>query len=358
MTGRGVDQILPHPCDPALHERFVASALDYVRLAEEANGPIRRPVDFSYVWGVALDELTRARPDIRIVNLETSITHSDDYAPKGINYRMSPENADCLAAAGIDCCVLANNHVLDWGPGGLLDTLANLNRLRIKFAGAGLDDAEAGAPTIFEFAGRGRVVVFAFAATSSGVPRSWAAGPGRPGVNLLADLSQARAAQVAARIARVRRTGDIVIVSVHWGANWGYDVPDEQARFARTLIECAGVSVVFGHSSHHAKGVEGHRDRLILYGCGDFLNDYEGISGYERFRGDLPLMYFADVDPASGELVALDLVPLQIRRFKLTHASRADADWLAGELDRASRAFGTRIARMADDRFGPVWQRA
>jgi poly-gamma-glutamate synthesis protein (capsule biosynthesis protein) len=44
---------------------------------------------------------------------------SDDRANKGINYRMSPENAECLAAAGIDCCVLANNHVLDWGRSGL-----------------------------------------------------------------------------------------------------------------------------------------------------------------------------------------------------------------------------------------------
>ena len=69
----------------------------------------------------ALDEFTHMRPDARIINLETSITRSEDYAPKGINYRMSPENADCLRAAGIDCCVLANNHVLDWGRRGLLE---------------------------------------------------------------------------------------------------------------------------------------------------------------------------------------------------------------------------------------------
>ncbi len=137
MLGRGIDQVLPHPCRPILHESYVHSALDYVRLAEEAHGPIPRPVVPSYIWGAALDELNRSQPDARIINLETAITRSEDFAPKGINYRMSPENADCLTAAAIDCCVLANNHILDWGRVGLLDTLTALERLQIKSAGAG-----------------------------------------------------------------------------------------------------------------------------------------------------------------------------------------------------------------------------
>jgi len=76
MTGRGIDQALPHPCSPILHESYVESALDYVRLAERANGPVPRPVDFAYVWGQALDEWRRAQPHARIFNLETSITRS------------------------------------------------------------------------------------------------------------------------------------------------------------------------------------------------------------------------------------------------------------------------------------------
>ena len=86
--------MLAHPCDPTLHEDYVASARDYVGLAEQANGPIPRRAEPSYVWGAALDELNRMRPDARIINLETAITRSDDYARKGINYRMNPENAD------------------------------------------------------------------------------------------------------------------------------------------------------------------------------------------------------------------------------------------------------------------------
>lgn len=113
MTGRGIDQILPHPSQPQLYEPYVRSAHEYVALAEQVNGPIPRPVDAAYVWGAALLEFDRRRPDVRIVNLETAITTSEDREAKGINYRMHPANIACLTAAGIDCCTLANNHVLD-----------------------------------------------------------------------------------------------------------------------------------------------------------------------------------------------------------------------------------------------------
>lgn len=355
MTGRGIDQVLPHPCDPVLHEDYAASALGYVRLAEQRNGPIPRPAEPGYIWGAALDEWKRARPDLRIVNLETSITRSDDYADKGINYRMSPENAECLTAAGIDCCVLANNHVLDWGRAGLLDTLTTLQRLDIRTAGAGRNLEEASAPAVLPIGGKARVLVFSFALASSGTPHSWAAKPDGAGVNFLHDLSDASAARVCERIARVRQAGDVVVVSLHWGPNWGYDIPDEQRRFAHALVDRAGVSVVYGHSSHHAKAIEVYRNRLILYGCGDFIDDYEGIEGYEEYRGDLVLMVFADIALASGELAAAELVPLQIGQFRLARPSAADFDWLRERLARESRSFGTAVATAAPGRLALSW---
>lgn len=355
MTGRGIDQVLPHPCNPALHESYVQSAGDYVRLAEDVNGPIPRPADSSYIWGAALDELNRARPDARIVNLETSITRSEDYADKGINYRMSPENAECLAAASIDCCVLANNHVLDWGRDGLLDTLTTLQRLEIKIVGAGRNLGEASAPAILPISGKGRVLVFSFALASSGVPRSWAAKPDGAGVSFLSDLSEATAAHVCDQIARTRQMGDLVVVSLHWGLNWGYDIPHAHIRFAHALIDGAGVSVIHGHSSHHAKAIEVYRNRLVLYGCGDFLNDYEGISGYEAYRDDLALMYFADVVPASGVLAAVEIVPLQIRQFRLNRADGQDVNWIRQRLERESCRFETAVVTAAPGRLALSW---
>src|SRR3981081_4041724 len=88
------------------------------------------------------------QPDARGINLETAVTRSHDRANKGINYRVSPENAECLAAAKINCCVLSNNHVLDWGRAGLLETLTTLQKLNVKATGAGRNDHEERAPAV------------------------------------------------------------------------------------------------------------------------------------------------------------------------------------------------------------------
>ena len=353
MCGRGIDQILAHPCSAEIHEDYMRSAEDYVLLAEEANGPIPRRSGPCYIWGAALAQLERMHPDARIINLETAVTRSNDRAHKGINYRVSPENAACLAAARIDCCTLANNHVLDWGRAGLSETLATLQRLDIKAAGAGLNDAQARAPAVVNLS-KTQLLVFAFGSPTSGVPFDWAATDHAPGINFLPDLSETSALQVAEQITALRKPGDLVVVSIHWGSNWGYRVPDEQVIFARKLIDEADASIIHGHSSHHPRPIEIYRDRLILYGCGDFMNDYEGIRGYERYRDDLVLMYFVDLDPSHGSLQALKLVPLQIKNFRLSTPSPADIEWIRATLERECRPFGTRVALASDGRLEVV----
>ena len=147
MTGRGVDQALPHPVNPILYELCVRDAREYVALAEKANGPISRPLSVDYIWGDALEELERAEVDLRIVNLETAVTSAETPWPgKGIHYRMHPENIGCLRSAKVSGCALANNHVLDWGYDGLLETLKTLDAAGIAHAGAGNDAEEAMQP--------------------------------------------------------------------------------------------------------------------------------------------------------------------------------------------------------------------
>jgi poly-gamma-glutamate capsule biosynthesis protein CapA/YwtB (metallophosphatase superfamily) len=344
MMGRGIDQLLPRPCEPTLYEPGVALATDYVALAERANGPLPRGVEFHYPWGDALAELNHRRPDLRIINLETSVTRCDRPELKGINYRMSPENFASVQEARIDCCVLANNHVLDWGTKGLVETLTTIRRAGLATPGAGLDRSEAAAPAALA-CGRGRVLVYACAAADSGVPSTWRAGPESPGINLLPDLSVATARSVAARIAAARQAGDVVIASIHWGGNWGYAIPPAQRMFAHTLIDEAGVDLVHGHSSHHPKAIEIYRDRLILYGCGDFINDYEGIAGYESFRDDLVLMYLPTLRARDGTLARLTMVPFQIRKFRLNYPTSEDATRVSCALDRESRRFGCHVER-------------
>lgn len=351
MTGRGVDQVLPHPGDPLLYEPWVGDARGYVDLAETASGPIPRRVDFSYVWGDALGELERVAPDARIVNLETSVTRSDDaWLGKGINYRMHPDNVACLTAARIDVCALANNHVLDWGRAGLVETIDVLRRAGVQTAGAGRDLDEAREPAVIARPGEGRLVVFAFGLGTSGIPRGWAAAEGRPGIDLLPDLSERTSLGIEERVRRAKRPRDVVVASIHWGGNWGYAIPDEHVWFAHRLIE-AGVDVVHGHSSHHPLAIEVHGGKLALYGCGDFINDYEGIQGHEEFRGDLTLMYFASVDTSTGELERLTMTPMVLRKLRANRAAAADARWLAETITRESLAFGVRAALEEDGRL-------
>ena len=337
MLARGIDQIQRQSCPPQLHESFVKDARIYVQLAEEKNGAVTQPVDSSYVWGAALSEFEQQQPDLKLINLETAVTLCDDFCPKGINYRMHPKNIGILSSAKINGCVLGNNHVLDWGRTGLSETLDTLHKAEIKFAGAGKDKVEASKPMLFNFPGKGRVLVFSYGMPSSGVVPGWEATSTSSGVNILKDLSHLSVEMIRDRIQAVKQPNDIVILSVHWGGNWGYKISQEEINFAHSLIDDAGVDVVHGHSSHHPKCIEVYKHKLILYGCGDFINDYEGISGHDQFRGELSLMYFVTLSFRTGNLLRLDLTPTQMKKLQVQFASSQDAQWLVNLLNRESR---------------------
>jgi poly-gamma-glutamate synthesis protein (capsule biosynthesis protein) len=349
MLGRGVDQILPYPGDPSLRERQVRDARIYVELAESRNGAIPRPVDWAWPWGDAVELLDAAHCHARIVNLESSITTCGDFAPgKGVHYRMNPANLPALTVVRPDACVLANNHVLDFGHRGLLETLDTLSSAGLRIAGAGRSAGEAAAAAVVPIPGSsGRLIIVAFGTPSSGIPLSWAASSDIAGVNLLTRFADAQADQLCDQARIVRRPGDVVIASAHWGSNWGYDIELDQVRFAHRLID-GGFDLVHGHSSHHPRPLEVYRGKLILYGCGDTIDDYEGIRGHEQYRGDLRLLYLVRVDQSSGRLLDLHMAPLQARQLRLHRASTGDAEWLQRVLDMVSQPFGVRIVLDAD----------
>jgi poly-gamma-glutamate synthesis protein (capsule biosynthesis protein) len=352
MTGRGIDQILPYPSRPDIYESYLKSARDYVKIAEEKSGRIPRQVPFDYIWGDALTEFRQIAPDLRIINLETAITTSGSYWPyKGINYRMHPRNTPCLSVANIDACVLSNNHVLDWGYEGLIETLSCLKSYDIGYVGAGMDRSQADAPLIFNIPNKGRVLLYAFAHRSSGVPSAWRAGIKLPGVALLESLDSQEITQLAKDITARRQKGDMVVVSIHWGGNWGYEIPTEQRRFAHWLIDNAGVNIVHGHSSHHPKGIDFYHGCPIFYGCGDFLNDYEGIGSYDEFRDDLTLAYFVTFNPSAGKVIRVVMVPLQIKKFRLNYPSEKDQSWLWQTMVRECSELGTGVSELVNGRF-------
>lgn len=344
MLGRGIDQILRYPGDPQLYESYIKSAQGYIELAERSHGPIPRGVDLHYVWGDTKSVLATEDVDWGIVNLETAITSAGTPEPKGINYRMNPPNALALKQLGIDCCVLANNHVLDWEQQGLMQTLDTLQGLGIATAGAGRNAEEAAAPARLRDRDGPSVLVFAFAALDSGVPRHWPAKSTKPGISVLSSFDDRQINAIRTQVLGIKNDGDIAIASIHWGGNWGYDVRPEHATFAHALIDEAAIDIVHGHSSHHAKGWEIHHGKLILYGCGDFINDYEGIGGQEEYRSDLALMYVLEIDEvAGGALTSLSIFPFQIGKFRLNRASPDDTHWLCAMLNRQCRSPNARF---------------
>lgn len=337
MTGRGIDQILPHQVEPRLYEPFVKDAREYVFLAEKTNGKITYPVAMDYIWGDALLIWRQFQPDVKIINLETAITQAGDPWPnKGIHYRMHPLNIAVLTSAGINICALANNHLLDWGYKGLKETLVTLKSAGIKFSGAGENITHAMQPAIVELILNKRVLVFSAGTPSSGIPSAWQASAHRSGVYYLPDLTIKTLTHVAENIQTFKRSGDLIIFSIHWGSNWGHEIPDSFRSFAYGLIDIGKVDVVFGHSSHHPRAIEMYNGKPIFYGCGDFINDYEGISGYEEHRDDLPLMYFLDFDAMSLQFEKMTLIPLQIKKFRLHLANKRDGDWVLKTLNESA----------------------
>ncbi|MGV3569730.1 MAG: CapA family protein [Ramlibacter sp.] len=324
MVGRGIDQVLAHPAAPGLHEASVQDARDYVHLAERVAGPIPAPVSGRYLWGEALPELDHVAPDATIINLETAVTAAGQPWPgKAVHYRMHPANIGCLKAASVHACALANNHTLDWGAQGLADTLRSLEKAGLRFAGAGMDLAQARAPAVLSLGPGHRLLVFSWAAPDCGVPPGWEATSRGAGIALLHDLAVTGLRQVADAVAEHRREGDLVVLSIHWGANWVEGVPQAHRHFAHELVDRDLVDVVHGHSAHHPLPFERYRGKLILYGCGDLINDYEGIGTHQPQPADVACLYFPTLSQGSGRLVRLRIVPLQRRAFRLVRADPA-----------------------------------
>lgn len=339
MTGRGIDQILKHPLDPRIFESYVKDARDYIQLAERSGIQIPRKVNSEYIWGDALKEWDQRNVHASIINLETSITTWDYHWPlKEIHYRMNPENIEVLTTAGINTCVLANNHLMDWGKKGLIETIDTLEKAGIKHSGAGKNLTEARAPAIIQLPEGNRILIFSLGLPSSGIPLSWEAKKKEPGVYLVKNLEE-EIHSIERLIKKIKRKDDLVVLSIHWGGNWGYSIPSSHIKFAQKIIDTSQVDIIYGHSSHHPIALEIYHKKLILYGCGDFMNDYEGISGMEFYRSDLRLMYFLEIDSKTKELIKLEIVPLKIRGFSLKYASQKDSEWMTTLLNEKSKQF-------------------
>lgn len=353
MTAHGIDPLLPASDEEGTDARSLRSALEYVREAE-AHAPLPRPVCFEYPWGDVLALLKREQPDLRLVNLEACITARGGTSAHRLNARMPPQHLPTLAALGVDGAVLANPHALECGPDGLHDTLASLRQAGIAGIGAGHDRAEAEQEVQWLLPGKARVRLFAFGHASGGLSAQWAANETTPGISWLEALDQHAVERLARRIRASRSEGDIVLVALHWGGDCGDEVSAEQRRFARALIDEAGVDLVWGNASRHPRPIEVYRDRLILYGVGKFHKNPAGSSSHESARPDLAALYLPRLC-ADGRLAELRLWPLRVHLFRLKRASASDCHWLARALDQSCSHHGTGLEPLHDGSLRLYW---
>jgi len=228
------------------------------------NGP-------GIVFGDVQKVLDKA--DLFVINLECAITTSDDQESKHYTFKAPPVTAEALTLAGVDVAGQANNHVMDWGPSGLLDTLASMKDRGIATPGAGRNKAEAYAPAILERNGL-RVAflayVDAFTESTGFNTKEWKAGAGTPGVAI------ATKKRIAADVAAAKAKADVVVVLIHAGYEYVPTHNAEQAGYARAALD-AGATLVLGAHPHVLQGYKKVGSKLIAWSLGNFV--FDGMDG-------------------------------------------------------------------------------
>lgn len=295
------------------------------RLDEDPGAPLLDP---------GLAEIAGSA-DLFLLNLECCVSERGapiDAPGKPFFFRAPPVAAERLAELGVDAVTLANNHVLDFGPAALADTLLHLEAAGIAVAGAGLDvDAARAGTTLPAAGGRLRVVAFA------DHPASYAAGPERPGI-AFADLGGGVPGWLREA---ARPAGDEqLLVAAHWGPNMTSS-PVPRVRAAAAALESAGATLIAGHSAHVPHGVHGR----ALFDLGDFLDDY-AVDPW--LRNDLSLLWLVELD-ADGPR-AVEGVPLRLEYAFTRPADDAESEELARLLRKRCAAVGSRVD-LADGRL-------
>jgi len=228
--------------------------------------------------------------DVNIVNLETAVGTAGSPQAKQYVFQSPYSLLTSIRSSGVQAVSLANNHAMDYGTAGLLETIDNVRRAGLVPVGAGRDAAEAYAPAVLSTPG-GTVAIVGLTQV---LPGGWAAGPGRPGVANAYDVGASQAA-----VRRGRSLADHVVVVVHWGEE-NHDCPNgKQGSLARALLD-AGADAVVGHHPHRLQGVTFGGGKLVGYSMGNFVwynnqppNDLTGLLSVELEPGGVKGHQFA-----------------------------------------------------------------
>ena len=337
MLGRLIDQMFPrHVHEPA--EARIAKSFQSSNEGLASYGP-------NTPWCNTLPLLHGA--DLHLLNLETSATtHPKKWPNKVFNYRMHPANIAALQAAKINYAGLANNHTLDFCEPGLLETVKTVRKAGIAFAGAGEIKEEATRPAVLHLPTKGQIEaheIHVWAAADH--PQDWA---GVATFHFIDYSPQTRQRLKELLTKPAATTPALKVFSVHWGPNYLWQPAQDIRDLAHFLVDECGIDIIHGHSSHHVQGVEKYKGRLIIYGCGDFVDDYALVPEY---RNDLSGIWRVLVEEISNDgsaglkLKKLEIHPTKIDRFvaRRLYSNERDCDWVRERIRDLSAELGTAV---------------
>lgn len=287
-----------------------------------------------YPWGDTLDIFKSS--DWRACNLECALSDTGKpwtQTPKVFHFRSDCKNVRVLKTAGIDAVSLANNHALDFGSDALRETVHTLRSADIAYAGAGESISDATRPVIMSpKESHFKIGLIAFTDNEP----DWEAKPNQFGTFFIPiNIKDARAQQLFQRIKEIRAAVDCLIVSAHWGPNWGYEPLPEHRIFARALID-AGTDIVYGHSPHVFRGIEIYKRKAILYSTGDFVDDY-AIDDVER--NDESFIFIIEMH---RDIKKILLYPTMITNLQARKAPQHRAGKIAEKMKRLCAELGTK----------------
>lgn len=241
----------------AIAGKVVINAVGDIMLAGKAQSAFDR---LGYDYPFAATVATLKSGTLAIGNLETPITkNGSEFKGKRFRFKAAPQAATALKQAGFTVLSMANNHMLDYGTEGLLETLHHLDDQGIRHSGAGRSLADARKAAVIEVNG----CTIAFLSYSLTYPAEFFAARVRAGT------APGRFPFIEEDIAKARSASDYVVVSFHWGQESATAPKPYQVAIAHRAID-KGADLVLGHHPHVLQGIERYRNGLIFYSLGNF----------------------------------------------------------------------------------------
>lgn len=243
-----------------------------------------------------------------ICNLETTITNSNQKAPKTFNFKLNPIYKEALKKGKIKYVSIANNHILDYGEKGMNDTINNLDSLSIKHAGADKNYEKASSYSILEL----KDIKIGFLSLSDHY-NEWKANKNKAGIWYINIESGYNSEwdKVEEKIKQLKNKVDFVVVSLHWNYNYVSNIKTSYVDFAHKLID-AGVNIIHGHSPHHILPIEKYKNGLIFYSLGAYIDDY----AVNEWRNDLS--FIAELTLNRDKDINMKIIPIKIKNMKIT----------------------------------------